>query len=128
MAIDTGTMRGMREGRDRVGIQPDPGRIACLAHETSPLLTVGTDTPSMDEEAGHVGCLVADDLQEQLFGRELQDAGADPDFTGGGKRPGQSPSHAATGANVNPGFEIGRVPHDREASEQCPRARGQRPR
>jgi hypothetical protein len=82
----------------------------------------------MDEKAGHVGRLVADDLQEQAFGSELQDTGADPDFTGGRKRPGKSPSHAAAGANVNPGFEIRRVPHDCEVSEQRPRIRGQGPR
>jgi hypothetical protein len=82
----------------------------------------------MDEKTGHVGRLVADDLQEQAFGSELQDTGADPDFTGGRKRPGESSSHAAAGANVNPGFKIRRVPHNREVSEQRPRIRGQRPR
>jgi hypothetical protein len=81
----------------------------------------------MDKEAGHMGCLVADDFQKQVFGRELQDAGADPDFTGGWKRPGQCPSHAAAGAEVNPGFEIRRVPHQREAGEEGPRAGGQGP-
>lgn len=82
----------------------------------------------MDEKAGHVRRLVADDLQEQAFGSELQDTGADPDFTGGRKRPGQSPSHAAAGSDVNPGFEIRRVPHNREVSEERPRIRGQWPR
>jgi hypothetical protein len=81
----------------------------------------------MDEEAGHVGCFMADDLHEQVLRRELQDASADPDFTGRWKRPGKSPSHAAAGAEANPGFEIRRAPHRREAGDEGPRAGGQGP-
>lgn len=84
-----------------------------------------TDPPPMDQEAGHVGRLVTDDLQEQVLGRELQNAGADSDLAGSGKSAGQGPGHAATGANVNPGLEVGSAPYDRQMSEQRLRARGQ---
>jgi hypothetical protein len=38
LVIGTGTARGIREGRDRPGVESDPGRVAGLAHEIPPLV------------------------------------------------------------------------------------------